>query len=378
MLARLPVALLCEERDVLEPLVSGTIKWHKINRREMARSDLLISLVKSGRSSPDPRFRSAVEALIAEERAKRHDSLADQLSAALVTGPNGNPLQNSPSSPVVGDLLYETNPDRGLEELILPPIVLRECREMIEEQVRAELLRSYGLAPRHRVLLVGPPGNGKTSVAYALAHDLAAPLFIVRYEGLIGSYLGETASRLRRIFDHARQRQCVLFFDEFDTVGKERGDVHETGEIKRVVSTLLLQMDQLPAHVVIVTATNHAELLDRAVWRRFQLRLQLPAPRPKQIDEFLGRLFAELKLDTKVKLPNLGRQLRHATFSEIEDLFRDVSRRAVLGGPDANIQQILKGRLDCWKQRETARTARLTTKRVSPTKSKPTKPRKRS
>ena len=137
-------------------------------------------------------------------------------------------------------------------------------------------------------------------------------------------------------------------------------------------------MDQLPAHVVIVTATNHAELLDRAVWRRFQLRLQLPAPRPKQIDEFLGRLFAELNLNVRVKLPSLGRQLHHATFSEIEDLFRDVSRRAVLDGPDANIQRILRDRIDCWKQRETASSARLTTKGVSPTKSKPAKARKRS
>lgn len=343
----------------------------------MARSDLLISLVKSGRGSPDPRFRSAVEALIAEERAKRHNSLAQQLSAALGAGSNGHASRDSSSSPVVGDLLYESNPDRGLDGLILPPIVVRECREMIEEHLRAELLRSYGLAPRHRVLLVGPPGNGKTSVACALAHELAVPLFVVRYEGLIGSYLGETASRLRRIFDHARQRQCVLFFDEFDTVGKERGDVHETGEIKRVVSTLLLQMDQLPAHVVIVTATNHAELLDRAVWRRFQLRLQLPAPRPKQIDEFLGRLFAELKLEAEVKLPSLGRQLHDATFSEIEDLFRDVSRRAVLDGPGANIQRILKDRIECWKQRETASSVRAATKGVSPTKSKPTKARKR-
>lgn len=318
---------------------------------KMARSDLLLTLVKSGGTSPDPRFRSAVEALIAEERAKRHDVLADQLAAALAVASNGRAVQPLVASPIVADLLYESNPDRGLAELVLPPIVENECRALIDEHLRADLLRSYGLAPRHRVLLVGPPGNGKTSLAASLAHDLMVPLLTIRYEGLIGSYLGETASRLHKVFDYARQRRCVLFFDEFDTVGKERGDVHETGEIKRVVSTLLLQMDQLPPHVVIVTATNHSELLDRAVWRRFELRLSMPPPSRLQIDEFVDRLFARLKLAGGLKSPKIGTRMRGATYSEIEDLFRDLARRAVLEGPDADVGRILRDRLDVWRQR---------------------------
>jgi AAA+ superfamily predicted ATPase len=100
-------------------------------------------------------------------------------------------------------------------------------------------------------------------------------LFVVRYEAMIGSFLGETAGRLKRVFDYARRTPCVLFFDEFDSVGKERGDIHETGEIKRVVTSLLMQIDDLPSYTIVVAATNHAELLDRAVWRRFQLRLGL-------------------------------------------------------------------------------------------------------
>jgi AAA+ superfamily predicted ATPase len=340
----------------------------------MARSDLLISLVKSGGATPDPRFRGAVEALIAEERAKRHDVLADQLASALAAATNGRPVQSVVASPVVADLLYESNPDRGLADLILPPIVERECRGIIDEHLRADLLRSYGLAPRHRLLLVGPPGNGKTSVAASLAHDLMVPLLTIRYEGLIGSYLGETASRLRKVFDYARQRRCVLFFDEFDTVGKERGDAHETGEIKRVVSTLLLQMDQLPSHVVIVTATNHAELLDRAVWRRFEARLRLPPPSPKQIDQFVSRLFAGLKLSGAEKAVSLGKSLHGATYSEIEDLFRDLARRVVLEGPNPDLRRVIRDRLADWKQRETAETTR-----PAPTRTKPkqnTKPRR--
>lgn len=321
----------------------------------MARSDLLLSLIRAGRATPDPRFQSAAEALIAEERAKNHNMLADQLAAALNGRLNTQPLLApvTSSSPIT-DLLYELNPERGLSGLILPKRVEKECHELIEEHHRAELLRSYGLAPRHRVLLVGPPGNGKTSVGQALAHDLMVPLLVVRYEGLIGSYLGETASRLRRVFDYARQRRCVLFLDEFDTVGKERGDLHETGEIKRVVSTLLLQMDQLPAHVVIVTATNHAELLDRAVWRRFELRLQLPPPGQKQIDEFLKRLFAEFRLAPGYAPDNLGKQLRGGTFSEIEDFFRDVTRRSIMAGPEPDIAATVRDRVAAWRQRVAA------------------------
>jgi AAA+ superfamily predicted ATPase len=320
----------------------------------MARSDLLISLVKSGRHSPDPRFRSTVEAIIAEERAKQHTALADQLSVALVNGSQMQALTSNQavgSAPVLGDLLYEVSADRPLSDLILPKIVAEECRQLIEEHQRKDLLQSYGLAPRHRVLLVGPPGNGKTSVAHAVARELMVPLLVVRYEGLIASYLGETAARVRRLFDYARQRACVLFLDEFDTIAKERGDVHETGEIKRVVSTLLLQMDQLPPHVVVVTATNHAELLDRAVWRRFELRLTLPPPTAQQAKQFLRQLFKGMEGGEEVNVGDVARQVAGATYAEIEDLFRDVARRSILLGPGASVPAVVRDRLVAWKQR---------------------------
>jgi SpoVK/Ycf46/Vps4 family AAA+-type ATPase len=171
-------------------------------------------------------------------------------------------------------------------------------KQLVEEQHRADLLRAHGIQPRHRVLLSGPPGNGKTSVAEAIAEALAVQFFTVRYDALIGSYLGETNTRLARLFDYARTTPCVLFFDEFDSVGKERGDIHETGEIKRVVSFLLMQIDQLPSYVVTVAATNHAELLDRAVWRRFQLRLALPQPSRETL-AFRSRFTSQSQLFSK-------------------------------------------------------------------------------
>ena len=226
--------------------------------------------------------------------------------------------------------------------------------ELVEEQRRADVLRSYNVEPRNRVLLLGPPGNGKTSLAEAIASSIAAPLLVVRYEGVVGSYLGETGSRLQRAFEYARSRRCLLFFDEFDAVGKERGDVHETGEIKRVVSTLLLQIDALPSYVTVVTASNHPELLDRAVWRRFQLRLELPSPTQADIAEWFRRFSESQGTALGTSPTTLARSLNGASFAELEDFCLDVRRRFILAGPESSLKSIVKERLTQWRARALA------------------------
>jgi SpoVK/Ycf46/Vps4 family AAA+-type ATPase len=317
----------------------------------MARSDLIVTLVRAVRRGDQALFKQAVEALIAEERAKRHTVFAERLEESLKT--NGSSSIGGPSAADerTQNLLFELTPSRKLEDLLLPEIVRVACQELIEEHHRCELLRSYNLEPRHRVLLAGPPGNGKTSLAEALAEGLMVPLLVVRYEGVIGSYLGETAVRLRRLFDYVRTRRCVLFFDEFDALGKERGDVHETGEIKRVVSSLLLQMDSLPSHIVVVTASNHPELLDRAVWRRFQLRLLLPPPKKKQLEEWFHRFEKRIGKPLGYPPSMLAEKLNGISFAEAEDFCSDIQRRYVLGVPGRNIKQIIEGRLKQFQAR---------------------------
>ena len=317
----------------------------------MPRSDLVISLVKAGATGDQGLLRSTVEALAAEERAKQHHQLADRLVENLrVSRQNG---QNVPRTfdGGHGGLLFQVEAQRSLESLILPEAVDRACRELVEEHQRADLLRSYQLEPKHRVLLVGPPGNGKTSLAHALAHALAVPFFTVRYEAVVGSFLGETSSRLRRLFDFVRTHPCVLFFDEFDTLGKERGDVHETGEVKRVVSSLLLQIDALPSYVVVITATNHPELLDRAVWRRFEMRLALPPPDARQIEAWLLRFESQLGQPLGITHAEFVRRLQPGSYAELEDFSLDVRRRVVLGGSDADLARIVRDRLAEWSTR---------------------------
>jgi SpoVK/Ycf46/Vps4 family AAA+-type ATPase len=317
----------------------------------MPRSDLVINLVKAGATNDQTLLRTTVEALVAEERAKQHHQLAERLVENLQASQRTIKEVARTYDGGHGGLLFQIEPRRTLESLILPKDVDGACRELIEEHQRADLLRAYQLEPRHRVLLVGPPGNGKTSLAEGLAHALALPFFTVRYEAVVGSFLGETSSRLRRLFDFARTHPCVLFFDEFDTLGKERGDVHETGEIKRVVSSLLLQIDALPSYVVVVTATNHPELLDRAVWRRFQMRLELPPPGAEQIRAWLKRLDVEIGTSLGTAGSDLVRRLDPSSYAELEDFSLDIRRRIALAGSDANPREIARERVAQWSAR---------------------------
>ena len=319
----------------------------------MPRADLIVNLVRAGAQGDQKLFRSTVEAMAAEERAKRHVQLADRLEENL------RAVAVPPRAPEVvrafdgghGGLLYEIQPKRSLDSILLAPEISVAVRELIEEQLRRDLLRSYGLEPRHKVLLSGPPGNGKTTMAEGIAHELMVPLFVVRYEAVVGSFLGETSGRLKRLFDFARTHNCVLFFDEFDTLGKERGDTHETGEIKRVVSSLLLQIDALPSHVVVVTATNHSELLDRAVWRRFQLRLTLPAPTLAQRTAWFERFQKKIGVSLGIAPKTLATKLKVSSFSDLEQFCQDIHRRFVLALPSGDIKTIIADRMEQWKHR---------------------------
>ena len=320
----------------------------------MARSDLLVSLVRAGAAGDRETLRSTTEALAADERAKKHHILADRLQRALSAVPVTPPPLTTSTASGGGsgrEAIIEVQPRTQLDDLLLPLPVRENGRQLVEEHVRADVLRAHGYEPRHRVLLSGPPGNGKTSYAEAIAEALALPFFVVRYDALIGSYLGETNTRLRKLFDYVRTQPSVLFFDEFDAIGKERGDTHETGEIKRVVSFLLMQLDQLPSYVVVVAATNHAELLDRAVWRRFQIRLAFPAPDRKQLEVFLDRIVSNWPKAPRLPVQKLASKLGPVSFAEALDFCQNVRRRHILGLGDASIDDAVATELDLWSSR---------------------------
>lgn len=316
----------------------------------MSRGDLLIKLVEAGSQNDQSMLERTVAALVAEARAKQHHTLADKLSGVLDQGK----LARAPRAvggtvlpEKIRDLIIERPARRSLADVVLAPEVGSEIRDLIDEQQQSALLQSHSLEPRNRVMLVGPPGNGKTSLAEAIAYELALPFFVARYESLVGSYLGETASRLKRVFDFARSTPCVLFLDEFDAIGKERGDKHETGEIKRVVSSLLMQIDDLPSYTVLICATNHPELLDRAVWRRFQVRVDLEAPTSQAIREWLAPFAAEVR----VPVAKIANALQGASFAEIEEFVLSVRRKIVMLHNSRSSVDIVTQQIRSWQKR---------------------------
>jgi SpoVK/Ycf46/Vps4 family AAA+-type ATPase len=333
-------------------IVTSTVTFGSCTQNQMARADLLVTLVRAAASGDRTLLRQTVEALAAEERGKRHVALADRLQRAL------NQAQPAPAAvhlnptpqPSGKDFLLETEPTKTFEQLILADEVRDQLSELVEEQQRADLLRSYGANPRHTILLSGPPGNGKTSVAECIANSLGLPFFTVRYDALIGTYLGETNQRMRRLFDYVRITPCVLFFDEFDAVGKERGDTQETGEIKRLVATLLLQMDALPSYAVVIAATNHQELLDRAVWRRFEIRIKLDPPTNEELVEFLRKRIG-LDLRENKGIETAVRELELSSYAEAENFAADIARRLILGLGRVHPEEVIRSRIDQWSSR---------------------------
>lgn len=319
----------------------------------MARADLILDLIKNSYNGNKYQFKKIVEALIAEERSKQHIILADRLQKELDTmlrsvdsDMQGRNIASAAIAPVVNNFLQEVPVRKSFEDLILPSTVRTIIEDFFEEHFRSDILRSYGLEPRHKIILSGHPGTGKTSFAEALAERLMIPLYMVRYDALIGSYLGETAMRLRQLFDFVSSRKCILFFDEFDTIGKERGDAHELGEIKRVVSSLLLMTDSLPSYTIVIGASNHAELLDRAVWRRFQIRIELPMPDSEAIIKWLKMFEGKNKISFEVNLKDLAKSLNGRNFGDIEIFAQSVMRRYVLSLPSSNIASYVKEELD--------------------------------
>jgi len=319
----------------------------------MARGDLLIHLVRASVAGDKNAVKSAVETIIAEEKNKQHTVLADRLTRAMQANGNGmNKLPPVSETAHKGrEFIAEITPKRELGDMVLSETCRTAVDQLIQEQQRSSLLRAHGLDPRHRLLLVGPPGNGKTTLAEAIAEALAVPFFVVRYEAMIGSYLGETASRLKRVFDYVRTTPCVLFFDEFDAVGKERGDIHETGEIKRVVTSLLMHVDELPSYAVVIAATNHSELLDRAVWRRFQLRLGLPAPGEKELTEYFDRFLASFDKRPGVTAPTIAKRLGAISYAEAEEFTLDVRRRDVMTMKERPLKKTIEEQLKLWQER---------------------------
>lgn len=241
----------------------------------MARADLLKKLFSSYTNNDRELFLKIAQEIIADERKKNHALLADELEKVLNSTRRGNAYTCSTITPISSS----TDKEAKLVEIIYPnkyfdDVVLDfEKTQLFEDVIRQfrnwDILVSNGVSPVSRLLFYGPPGCGKTLCANVLAAEIGIPLMYVRFDALVSSYLGETASNIRRVFEMAANDSFLILFDEFDAIGRSRGDASEHGEIKRVVNTFLQQIDCFKGHSIIIAATNFEQSLDYAIWRRF-------------------------------------------------------------------------------------------------------------
>ena len=316
----------------------------------MARADHIVDLVASGIRKDTERVYKVAQAIASDARAKNHAQVAERIERAMRAShqTQSNSLSRSTRLTVRDGSsgIQRRHVERPLSSLFLQDATRKTIQDLVEEQDRADVLRAHGVEPRHRVLLFGPPGNGKTSLAECLSFELSLPLFIVRYDAVVASYLGETAQRLRRLFDFVRNEPCVLFFDEFDAIAKERGDLHETGEIKRVVSTLLLQVEDLPSYCVLIAATNHLELLDRAAWRRFEIQLELVQPTREVLATFFAAVLSHIPDASSDIIKTLSESGSPESFSEAEDIALDLIRHYHLTRGNISFEDLVNLRLD--------------------------------
>lgn len=225
--------------------------------------------------------------------------------------------------------LQKQKTDAKLENMILKKEIVDLIVETIDEQRDYQDFLDAGLKPRHKILLLGPPGNGKTQVTKAFANEMGLPLYFVRYDALISEEPGGTSRNLNECFSFTKTHRCIMFFDEIDAIGKDRSDPKESAEMKRVVSTLLVQLDDVPPHVICMGATNHAEALDRAFRRRFDLRIQLPGPSPDEFEKYLRMQFKRFGYEPKQSLRILGLGIEVENFAEAEIFVADSVRMMV-------------------------------------------------
>lgn len=228
-------------------------------------------------------------------------------------------------------------PDKSFEVPILKAYIHEEIDEFISSYgQRDEILRA-GIDMVSSLLLYGPPGCGKTTVARFVAYKTGLPLVTVRLDGLVSSLLGSTAKNIRKIFDYASKRDCILFLDEFDVVAKLRDDKHELGELKRVVNSLLQNIDDFSQNSILIAATNHHELLDPAVWRRFSKIITLEKPNKEEIIQLIKLHIKNTKsnvMESEKKLEMLAIAFDGISHADVKTVVNNAIKKSIINKKD--------------------------------------------
>ncbi|MCP4629229.1 MAG: ATP-binding protein [bacterium] len=328
----------------------------------MASGKLLRQLIKTGAEGNHEAFRQVSEEVIRQERSKNHHLLANDLEKILYGRANSinnfsvKLNDNLPKDREHGiPLLQIKEPTRRLDDVVLSDENSSLLEEILQELHKSEVLKSYGLYPVDRLLFCGPPGCGKTLTAEVVASELGLPLSIVRIDSVVSSYLGETASNLRQVFDFISSVPMVVLFDEFDALGKERDDAAEHGELKRVVNAFLQMLDSFEGRSLLIAATNHDQILDSAVWRRFDEVLVFDLPNIEQLRRLLSVKLRGLRREFEIEDAEFVSQLKGMSHADVERVLRRAAKDMIFSGKEFLCERHVQSAI----RREDARRARL-------------------
>jgi len=332
------------------------------------KSTLVVKLIEAHSSGDEDAFKNALNILAEDEERKGNFATASMLRNAYVNNKKRSVSYNDnlpsevyfsvqSSTPMPKDkdsaleLLEILTPKVTLADVALPEKTLQAVKQIIKEQKSVEKLIEKGVAPANRLLFCGPPGCGKTLTAYVLAGELQIPVAYVKLDGLVSSYLGQTGTNIRKIFDFVKNKRILLFLDEFDAIAKKRDDSNDLGELKRVVTTLLQNMDAMPSNVFLVAATNHHHLLDPAIWRRFNSSILLELPNVEQRTQIIERFCSEKLSEYDIDIRTLSILSEGMSGAEIQGFMQSLAKHCVLQNIKKEISQ--KDIAEIWFQQNT-------------------------
>jgi SpoVK/Ycf46/Vps4 family AAA+-type ATPase len=298
-------------------------------------ADQVKALIASLSEGDEAQFYSVAMQIAAHEARSGHGKFAEELRALIDKAKSRSQLPSKGPIPLarprgeVADLLTVSYPSTRLSDMVLGESLRKKLDRVIREHKAVRVIRNRGLSPRRKLLLIGKPGTGKTLTASALAGELGLPLFVVRLDGLITKFMGETAAKLRLIFEALSRTRGVYLFDEFDSIGSARGLGNDVGEVRRIVNSFLQMVEQDDSDSLVIAATNHVGILDRALFRRFDDVIEYDLPDKARIAEALRVKLSSFKTE-KIQWPKAAAAAQGLSFADIARACEDAIKDAIV------------------------------------------------
>lgn len=271
------------------------------------KDKLLYELALTGLSGDKAKVRNL--AIAVSQVLRKDDPQKSQLIAEAVSQTNvghspfrARGQEESPTDTDSRAKILECIDFPSDEKPILNEDISIQVNEFIKEYIATPMLLKNGIKPASSLALVGPPGVGKTMLAHYIASQLSKPLYILNLATVVSSFLGKTSQNLKSALDFAKENNAIIFLDEFDSIAKKRDDNADLGELKRIVNVLLMELDNWPANSLLIAATNHPELIDSAIWRRFDQTIHIPLPNKDTFSKQLIKFCPELNSKPKLLL----------------------------------------------------------------------------